>query len=84
MLVEMVELLLKLLMKPRIVAVHHDFHWLVFATKLLTAKLHSRYIKKLVSGNFESQESELETNILPLTPQPCQGKENLIHILFGV
>ena len=33
-LLEMVELL-KLLMKPRIRAVHHDFYWLVFATKML-------------------------------------------------
>ena len=72
-----------LLMKPIILAVHHDFHWLVFATKLLIAKLHSRYMKKSVSGNFGSEESELETNILPPTPQPCQGKEILIHNLFG-
>jgi len=25
----------------------------------------------------------LETNILPPTPQPCQGKEKLVHSLFG-
>jgi len=25
-------------------SVHHNFHWLVFATKLLTTKLHSRYV----------------------------------------
>jgi len=32
---EMVQLLLKILMKQRTVAVHHDFHSLVFATELL-------------------------------------------------
>jgi len=36
----MVQLLLKLLLKQRILAVYHDFHWLLVATKLLTAKLH--------------------------------------------
>jgi len=25
----------------------------------------------------------METNILPPTPQPCEGKERLIHNLFG-
>jgi len=25
----------------------------------------------------------LETNILPPTPQPCQGKEKFVHNLFG-
>jgi len=25
----------------------------------------------------------LETNILPPTPHPCQGKKKLIHNLFG-
>ena len=35
-------------------SVHHDFHWLVFAAKLLTAKLPSRYVKKSVSENFGS------------------------------
>jgi len=44
-LVEMVQLFLKLLMKQKILAVHHNFHCLVFATKLLIAKLHSRYVK---------------------------------------
>ena len=38
--VEMVQFLLKLLLKQRFLAVHYDFHWLLIATKLLTAKLH--------------------------------------------
>jgi len=36
--------ILKLLLKQKIDAVHHDFHWLLIATKLLTAKLHSCYV----------------------------------------
>jgi len=44
--VEMTQFLLKLLLKQKIVAVHHDFYWLLVATKLLAAKLHSRYVKK--------------------------------------
>ena len=29
---------------------HQDFHWLIIATKLLTAKLHSLYVKESESG----------------------------------
>ena len=42
--VEMAQFLVKLLLKQRILAVHNDFHWLLVATKLLTAKLHSCYV----------------------------------------
>jgi len=35
--VEMVQFLFKLLSKLRILAVYHDCHWLLVATKLLTA-----------------------------------------------
>jgi len=45
--VEIVQFLFKLLLKQRIIAVHHDFHWLLLATKLLTAKPHSRYVEEL-------------------------------------
>ena len=45
-------------LKQRILAVYHDFHWLLFGTKLLTAKFYSRYVK----------ESELD--VLPPSPQP--------------
>jgi len=62
--VEIVQFLLKFLLKQRILAVCHDFHWLLVATKLLTAKLQSCYVK----------ESEIlkwsETDILPPIPQP--------------
>jgi len=44
--VEMVQFLLKLLWKQWYLALHHDFHWLLVATKLLTAKLHSHYVKE--------------------------------------
>jgi len=40
---EMVRFISKLLLKQRILAVHHDFHWLLVATKLLTAKRHALY-----------------------------------------
>ena len=44
--VEMVQFLLKRLLKQRILAVYHDFNWLLIATKLLKAKLHSLYVKQ--------------------------------------
>jgi len=50
--VEIVEFILKLSLKQRILAVHHDFHWLPVATTLLTANLHSRSLKE--SENFWS------------------------------
>jgi len=52
-------------LKQIILAVHHDFHCLLLATKLLTAALHSRYVK-------ESESEILEwLDILTPTPQPC-------------
>ena len=33
---------------------HYDFHWLLAATQLLTAKLHSRYVKESESEILES------------------------------
>ena len=41
----MVQFLMKHLLKQRISAVHHDFHLLLVATKMLTVKLHSVYVK---------------------------------------
>ena len=46
----------------------HDFHWLLVATKLLTAKLHARYVKEL--DILES--SELESDVVLPTAQPWQ------------
>ena len=66
--VEMVQFLWKLLLKPIIFGVCHDFHLLLVVAKLLTAKLHSRCVKKSVSVS-EILEG-LESNILPRTPQP--------------
>ena len=48
----------------RSLAVYHYFHWLLVATKFLTAKLHSRYVKELVSEILE------RSDILSPTPQP--------------
>ena len=36
------------MLKERILAVYYDFHWLEVATKLLTTKLHSLYLKYIV------------------------------------
>jgi len=47
-------------------AVHCDFHWSLVATKLWTAKVHSRYVKE---SEWEVLE-RLESDILPPTPQP--------------
>jgi len=44
-----------------------DYHWLLFAAKLLTAKLHLRYVKESEWEILERSESD----ILPPTPQPC-------------
>ena len=49
--VEMVQFLLKFLLKLRILAVYNDFHWLLVATKLLTAKLHSCHAKESELGS---------------------------------
>jgi len=64
--VEMVQLFLKLLLKQIILVVYHDFHWVLVATKLLTAKLHSLNVKESESEILE----RLESDILPPTPQP--------------
>ena len=75
--VEMVQFLLKILLKEIILAVYHDLHWLLVATKLLTSKLHSRYVKELESEILERSELESESDILPPTPQPwLKGLKN--------
>jgi len=67
-LVESVQFLMKFLLQQIILAVYYDFHWVLVATKLLKAKLHSLYVKELESEILER--SELESDILPPTPQP--------------
>ena len=42
--IEMAQFPFKFLLKQIFVAVHHDFHCLLIATKLLTAKVHSLYV----------------------------------------
>ena len=67
-LVESVQFLMKILLQQIIRAVYHVFHWVLVATKLLTAKLYSLDVKEL---ELEiSERSELESDILPPTPQP--------------
>ena len=72
--VEMLQFRLKFLLKQRIIAVQHDFRWLLVATKLLTAKLHSCYAKESKPEILERLESVSEilewSDILPPTPQP--------------
>jgi len=66
--VKMVQLILKLLMKQRILAVHHD----------LSNFVHSTVCQKVGVGKFWTLGVGVgETNILPPTPQPCQGKEKI-------
>ena len=55
----MMQFILKLLLKQRFAAVDHDFHWLLIAKRLLTAKLHSLYIKESESELLESSESKI-------------------------
>jgi len=60
---------MKLLLKQRIIAVYHDFHWFLAAATFLTVKLHSLNVKE--SDILERSESEKsESDILPPTPQP--------------
>ena len=47
---------------------YHDFHCALVATKFLITKLNSLYVKE--SGSEILERSELESNILPPTPQP--------------
>ena len=61
--VEMVQFLLKLSLKQIIIAVYHDFHWLLVATKLLAVRLHSRYVTESVSDILERLELESQSNV---------------------
>jgi len=78
--VEMVQFLMKLLLKQRILAVHNGFHWLIVATKLLTAKLHSLYVKeseileRLESGHFTYGTTTLITTSVGIFPGAAASK----------
>ena len=56
--VESVQFLMKLLLKQRILAMYHDFHGVLVATKFLATKLHSLYVKKSESEILERSELE--------------------------
>jgi len=60
--VKMVQFLLKLLLKHNS-AVYHDFHWLLVATKLFTAKHHSCHVRELESEILERSELDSESDI---------------------
>jgi len=80
----MVQFLLKLLLKQIILAVCHDFHCMLVATKLLAldsqTSLKLCQVKESESKILERPESvseseilkrsELESGVLPPTPQP--------------
>jgi len=66
----MARFVLKLLLKPRFTAVHHDCHWLRIATNLLTAQLHSLYVMGSESEILEKSELISESEILHPTLQP--------------
>jgi len=69
--VEMVQFLVILLLKQRLLALYHDFHVMLDATKFLTAKIHSLYVKESESEILERSELKSESDIFPATPQPC-------------
>jgi len=54
------------LLKHIILAAHHDFHWLLVATKIFSAKLHAYYAKQLEAGILKRSESDIS----PPNPQP--------------
>ena len=60
--------LIKLFLKPSILALYHDFHWVLVAVKFLGAKLHSLYIKESESEILER--SVLESDISPRLRNP--------------
>jgi len=59
--VDMLQFLMKHLLKQRILAVHHDFHWVLVATKILTAKLHPHSAQEsgVGVGHFTSESATL-------------------------
>ena len=84
----MVHFLLKLLLKQRILAVHHDFRWLMVATKLLTVKLHvmwkirSRNFGKVREfGRFTPDSATLLTTLHQREAQPRgSGVQKYVHV----
>jgi len=64
----MLQFLLQILLKHIILAVHHHFHWLLVATKLLTTQLHALNVNESDVGNFTSDElSTLRKTALRVT-----------------
>jgi len=61
----MMQFHLKLLLTQRILAMYHDFHLLPVATKLLTAKIHSRDVVSGVPnrGDIYNSQRNREINI---------------------
>jgi len=60
--VEMVQFLLKLFLNQIILAVYHNFHWVLIATKLLTAKLHSLNVNTLASAKIRGFSGKKRVN----------------------
>ena len=55
---------------------------MLVATKYLTAKLHLLFVKKSESELFER--SELESDILPSTPQPCTAPDKSLMVVLQI
>jgi len=55
---------MKILLKQRFLAVHHDFYSLLIATKLLTAKLHSLMLRSWSRKLWKDRSRESEPEIL--------------------
>ena len=74
--VEMVQVLMKLLLKQISLAVYHDFHGVLVVAKFLTAKLHSPFVK---------QSEILErSDISPPTRQPCNVNTHSLAVLVAI
>jgi len=74
-----VQFLMELLLKQIILALYCDFHWVFVATKFLTAKINSLYVKESESEILERLKSEIFGKVrvgvgvghLTPTPQLC-------------
>jgi len=68
---------MELLLKQIILAVHHDFQWVLVATKFLTAKLHSLYVKESESEILERSELESESDFYLRLRNPASKTETI-------
>jgi len=71
LIIEMVQFLFKLLLKQIFLVAYHDFHLVLVATKLLTAKFHSLYVEESVSNILPPQAGNDENNAVLISNNQC-------------